>query len=161
MGLTIKFQSTGLIPNNPDPIVMDGSSVTIGRGGSNSLALVDNERMISTNHCVIEDKSGEYVMLDISTNGTFLNYGKIPIGDNPTILSDGDIISIGPYELLIDLSEKNDADPMDFQNNSTTPAPFQGSSQPELDEIINVLDEPEQSGDFLTDLVGEGPKKTR
>ena len=159
MGLTIKFQPTGLIPNNPDPIVMDGSSVTIGRGGSNSLTLVDNERMISTNHCVIEDKGGEYVILDISTNGTFLNYGKIPIGDNPTILSDGDIISIGPYELLIDLSEKNDADPMDFQNNSTTPAPFQGSSQPELDEIINVLDEPEQSGDFLTDLVGEGPKK--
>ena len=75
MGLTIKFQPTGLIPNNPDPIVMDGSAVTIGRGGSNSLALVDNERMISTNHCVIEDKGGEYVILDISTNGTFLNYG--------------------------------------------------------------------------------------
>ena len=158
MVLSIQFQPTGLMPVNADPVLMEGSSLTIGRGGSNNIKLVDNERMISTNHCVIEDQGGEFVILDTSSNGTFLNYGKIPIGDNPTILNDGDILSIGPYELLMDLSDKEDDNAPGFQNNFTPPIPLESSDEPELDEIINVFDEPEPSGDFLTDLVGEGPK---
>ncbi|WP_371685629.1 type VI secretion system-associated FHA domain protein TagH [Tropicimonas sp. IMCC6043] len=83
---------------------MVGNSLTIGRGNNNDLVLPDPDRVISSNHCAIEDQNGNVVVIDLSTNGTFLNYGKIPLGRVPTPLNDGDILSIGGYELAVQIS---------------------------------------------------------
>ena len=76
MAVTLRFQSTGMIPGQAQPVAMHGNSLTIGRGPENDLVLPDPDRMISKRHCVIEDHNGNVVVVDLSTNGTFLNYGK-------------------------------------------------------------------------------------
>ena len=103
--VTVHFQSTGTVPGNGRPVTMFGGSMTIGRGPENDLVLPDSDKAISKRHCAIELSRGVPVAVDMSTNGTFLNYGKIPIGDVPTPLNDGDVLTIGTYELLLEIRE--------------------------------------------------------
>ena len=84
MAVTLKFQSSGMVPGDGRPVVMRGGSLTVGRGPANDLVLPDPDRMLSKNHFVIEDHNGNIVIVDLSTNGTFLNYSKIPLGRTPT-----------------------------------------------------------------------------
>ena len=80
MPVTLRFQSSGAVPGDGAPITMIGPNLTIGRGAGNDVVLPDPDRQISKNHCVIEDQDGEITVIDFSTNGTFLNYGKTPLG---------------------------------------------------------------------------------
>ena len=95
MPVTLRFQSSGAVPGDGAPITMIGPNLTIGRGAGNDVVLPDPDRQISKNHCVIEDQDGEITVIDFSTNGTFLNYGKTPLGRVPTPLNDGDVLSAG------------------------------------------------------------------
>lgn len=104
MAVTLKFQSSGAVPGDGRPVTLRGPSLTIGRGPENDLVLPDPDRMISKTHCVIEDQGGHPVVVDLSTNGTFLNYGKQALGRVPTPLSDGDVLILGPYELVVQVS---------------------------------------------------------
>lgn len=104
MTVTLHFQSTGMVPSSAHPLVMRGTSLTVGRSDQNDMVLPDPEKMISGRHCAIEDHGGNIVVIDLSTNGTFLNYGKLPLGRTPTPINDGDILSIGSYELLVQIS---------------------------------------------------------
>ena len=79
MTVTIRFQSTGTIPGAGHPVTMEGASLTIGRGSENDMVLPDPDRTLSKRHCMIENHNGKVVVIDISTNGTFLNYGKVPL----------------------------------------------------------------------------------
>ena len=105
MEVLLKFQSTGTMPGNAEPMRLQGRSLTIGRGDDNDYVLPDPDRQISKHHCAIEDHSGQVMIVDFSTNGTFLNYGKVPLGRGPTRLNDGDILSLGSYELLVQIDE--------------------------------------------------------
>ena len=105
MPVTLKFQSSGTIPGDARPVPMRGGSLTIGRGPTNDLVLPDPDRMLSKNHCVIEDHNGNVVVVDLSTNGTFLNYSKIPLGRTPTPLNNGDILCVGSYELVVERTD--------------------------------------------------------
>ncbi len=151
MTVTLQFQSTGSIPGDGQPIRMQGASLTMGRSPENDVVLPDPDRVLSKRHCMIEDHNGNVVVVDISTNGTFLNYGKVPLGPTPTPLNDGDILSVGPYELLVTIAALNDseliADPLadapighGFADNAPSPA--------------DLLDAPGDGGDFLDDLLG-------
>ena len=104
MPVTLSFQSTGAVPGNAAPQRMTGSTLTLGRGGENDVVLPDPDKTISKRHCAIEDHSGNIVVVDLSTNGTFLNYSKSVLGPTPTPLNDGDILSVGPYELLVTIT---------------------------------------------------------
>ena len=104
MAIRLVFQNTGVVPSTADgPIRMDGPSLTLGRGVGNDVVLPDPDRMISKNHCVIEDRGGSYVVIDLSTNGTFLNYSKQPLGNVPTPLNHGDTLSFGGFELVVEI----------------------------------------------------------
>ena len=74
MAVTLHFQSSGSMPGAAEKVVMRGGSVTLGRGDDNDVVLPDPDRMVSKHHCVIEEHGGDVVALDLSTNGTFLNY---------------------------------------------------------------------------------------
>ncbi len=104
MAVTLKFQSSGAVPGNGRPVSMRGPSLSIGRGPDNDLVLPDPDRMISKTHCVIENQGGSIVVVDTSTNGTFLNYGKQALGRVATPLSDGDVLILGPYELIVQVT---------------------------------------------------------
>jgi type VI secretion system FHA domain protein len=85
--------------------------LTIGRGEENDLSLPDPDRLLSKRHCVLEERNGDYFIIDTSTNGTFLNYGAERLGAIPTPLNHGDVILLGPFELAVDILAVHGPDP--------------------------------------------------
>jgi type VI secretion system protein len=104
MAVTLRFQSSGAVPGDGHPITMRGVSLTIGRGPENDVVLPDPDRQISKTHCVVENHNGNVVVVDFSTNGTFLNYGKVALGRTATPINDGDVLIMGPYELVVQIT---------------------------------------------------------
>lgn len=155
MPLRLRFQSTGSVPGSQGPAEMLGKSMTIGRGNENDLVLPDPDRMVSTRHCAIEDHNGNIIIIDISTNGTFLNYSKIPLGNVPTPLNDGDVLSIGTYELVVDMGGGASAnDPMAGIAAPMGEGPIShglAKNAPNTDSLLDNI----EGGDFLNDLLGE------
>lgn len=147
MTVTLHFQSTGMVPSSAQPMTMRGTSLTVGRSDQNDMVLPDPEKMISGRHCAIEDHGGNVVVIDLSTNGTFLNYGKLPLGRTPTPINDGDILSIGAYELLVQITAAQPAEllaPLDVPQTAGA-----GSVAP------TTLDAMDDGDDFLDGLLGE------
>jgi type VI secretion system protein len=159
MTVTLKFQSSGMLPGDARPVRMQGGSLTVGRGPANDLVLPDPDRMLSKSHCVIEDHGGNVVVVDLSTNGTFLNYAKMPLGRVPTPLSHGDVICLGGYELVVEI----ESGIPDFGDILAAPAALGAVSHGRADRApdpLSLLDDAGPGGDFLDDLLGDaaGPK---
>ncbi|RVT84120.1 type VI secretion system-associated FHA domain protein TagH [Rhodobacteraceae bacterium CCMM004] len=153
MVVTLHFQSTGTVPGNAQPVRMVGTSLTVGRGQDNDLVLPDPDRTISKHHCAIENHGGNVVVVDLSTNGTFRNYGKTPLGKVPTPLNDGDILSLGNYELLVEIQGPARADPTAM---APAAAPAQVSpGRPDDGGLGDILDDSGGGQDFLDDLLGD------
>lgn len=153
MPVTLKFQSSGTIPGNAQPVRMQGGSLTVGRGEANDLVLPDPDRLLSKSHCVIEDHNGNVVIVDLSTNGTFLNYSKIPLGKVPTPLNSGDVLALGSYELVVNItSDLGDVDggPAD----PLAQAPASHGDAANAPDPLALLDDAGPGGDFLDDLLG-------
>lgn len=151
MPLKLSFQSSGTMPGDVGPMQMPaGGSLSLGRGPANDIVLPDPERQLSKNHCVIEDHNGNIVIVDFSTNGTFLNYAKTPLGRIPTPLNNGDILSIGPYELIVEIATAMPA-PIPDPMGDTPISPGQADKAP---DPMQLLDDVGPGGDFLDDLLG-------
>jgi type VI secretion system FHA domain protein len=151
--VTLHFQSTGTIPGDGRSVQMHGAGLTLGRGSENDVELPDPDRMLSKRHCAIEDHNGSIIAVDMSTNGTFLNYGKLPLGTIPTPLHDGDILSLGSYEIMVSISAdgvKSNvlADPLEDGAIGHGDA----GNAPSIDDF---LDAPGDGVDFLDDLLGD------
>ncbi len=153
MTVALKFQSSGTIPGGAQPMQMHGGSLTIGRGPSNDIVLPDPDKMLSKNHCVIEDHNGNVLVVDLSTNGTFLNYAKIPLGRTPTPLNNGDVLCVGTYELVVEIGgEKPDLEDLiaaPAASEQISPGTAGDSPDP-----MKLLDDAGPGGDFLDDLLG-------
>lgn len=159
MPVTLRFQSTGAVPGDGAPIVMRGPSLTIGRGQENDVVLPDPDRQISKNHCAIEDQNGNVVVIDFSTNGTFLNYGKVPLGRVPTPLNDGDVLTMGSYEMVVAISTGR-ADPLRDLAPPVDDGPVshgRAEAAPDLMDLLN--DHSSKRVDFLDDLMGAAPPR--
>ncbi len=154
MAVTLKFQSSGTMPGGAGPVQMQGGSLTVGRGPANDLVLPDPDRVLSKSHCAIEDHNGNVVVVDLSTNGTFLNYSKIPLGPTPTPLNNGDVLSVGPYELIVEIGA---AIPEAAGGIALAPAsldPISHGQAEQAPDPLQLLDDPGEGGDFLDDLLG-------
>ncbi|WP_122074762.1 type VI secretion system-associated FHA domain protein TagH [Pseudophaeobacter sp. EL27] len=151
MGVTLKFQNSGAMPGNAEPVSMLGPSLTIGRGDSNDMVLPDPDQLLSRNHCAIEDHNGNVLVVDLSANGTFLNYSKIPLGRTPTPLNNGDVLCVGGYELLVEIHSNSTAqmipDPL-------SDAPVSHGVASNAPDPLALLDDAGPAGDFLDDLLG-------
>ncbi|WP_281647718.1 type VI secretion system-associated FHA domain protein TagH [Parendozoicomonas sp. Alg238-R29] len=76
------------------------SGGSIGRADSNSWVLPDVERIVSSVHADIVFSGDSYFVFDKSTNGTFINGSDDSLGSgNKAQLNDGDIISVGHYQI--------------------------------------------------------------
>ena len=169
MPVTLRFQSTGVVPGNARPAVVQGGTLTIGRAPENDLVLPDPDRQISKQHCVVEDRNGEVVVIDFSSNGTFLNYAKVPLGRVPTPLSDGDILTMGAFELLVSITAGAGPSRAGQMIADPLPDPLAGAVGPGLLPPLEEVALPVTAGgnlppeaeevDFLDSLLGpEGPK---
>ncbi|WP_338478980.1 type VI secretion system-associated FHA domain protein TagH [Pseudomonas trivialis] len=83
----------------PEKSINQGS-MAIGRSSENDWVLPDPERLVSSQHCVIQYKDGRYYLTDNSTNGVELvNAGIRMRRGNSEPLQDGELIRIGDYEI--------------------------------------------------------------
>jgi type VI secretion system protein len=85
---------------------------TIGRGTDNEWILPDPERYLSGKHARVDFRAGAYILVDTSSNGTYVNGAQVPLGkyhDYP--LKDGDYVRLGEYELLVSIDQTNDFPP--------------------------------------------------
>jgi type VI secretion system protein len=85
---------------------------TIGRGTDNEWILPDPERYLSGKHARVDFRAGAYVLVDTSSNGTYVNGAQVPLGKyHDYALKDGDYVRIGEYELLVSIDQTNDFPP--------------------------------------------------
>lgn len=160
MEVELSFQATGAVPGTAGPVTMRGSSLTIGRDDNNDLTLPDPDQMISRRHCVIERKGDIVVAIDLSSNGTFLNYSKSPLGKREAPLNNGDILTIGRYELVVTIGRAESRDPL-----ADIPPPAQGEAVMDgpgqgVDDLLAPVDGRGAEGDFLDELL-ESPAESR
>jgi predicted component of type VI protein secretion system len=85
----------------PPPIRLDERGCVIGRAPDVDWTLTDDRNTVSARHCEIAYRDGGYVIVDSSTNGTFVNGNRLT---GPVRLAEGDVIRIGPFELAAKLS---------------------------------------------------------
>ncbi len=75
---------------------------SIGRASDNDWIIADAKRMVSKHHCVIEQTSDGYRLVDRSTNGVSVN-GR-PVDRNiGQLLRSGDEIEIAQYRFRVDM----------------------------------------------------------
>jgi type VI secretion system protein len=85
---------------------------TIGRSTDNAWILPDPDRYLSGKHARIDFRAGSYVLVDTSSNGTYINGSQVPLGKyHDYVLKDGDYLRIGEYELLVSIDKGNDFPP--------------------------------------------------
>lgn len=78
----------------PQPIPIESTLLTIGRGLGNDIILEDAR--VSRHHAQLRYRARRFWLTDLgSTNGTFVNGERI----NETALRDGDTVSLGGLEL--------------------------------------------------------------
>ena len=163
MGLTLHMQGSGMMPNGMTSAQLVNGGLSIGRADGNDVILPDPDRTISSRHCIIEERGNEYVVMDISTNGTFLNYMPQPLGPTPSPLNHGDTIAIGGFEFRVEISAGLGAPAID---------PYANLAAPMMDDLLAPLppegEEPAgfvggldhagaATGDAISALLGDGP----
>jgi len=85
---------------------------SIGRGTDNDWILPDPERYLSGKHARIDFRAGTYVLVDTSSNGTYVNGAQVPLGKyHDYVLKDGDYVRLGEYEFLVSIDKSNDFPP--------------------------------------------------
>src|SRR6266403_3879222 len=85
---------------------------TIGRSTDNEWILPDTERYLSGKHVRVDFRAGTYVLVDTSSNGTYVNGAQVPLGKfHDYVLKEGDYIRLGEYELLVSIDRSNDFPP--------------------------------------------------
>ena len=108
MSLTLKIVNVDRLENGErTSLRLDRRGALIGRLAQADWVLPDPTKDVSTRHCEIEYRDGNYIARDVSTNGTFLNNEGRRM-DAAHVLRDGDQLSIGrpntPYHYIISVS---------------------------------------------------------
>jgi type VI secretion system protein len=108
----VSEHSTRLGPRATKVFGVHGGS--IGRSSDNEWILPDPERYLSGKHARVDFRAGTYVLVDTSSNGTYINGAQVPLGKyHDYQLKDGDYLRIGDYELLVSIDKSNDFPPED------------------------------------------------
>jgi type VI secretion system protein len=159
MTLTLHILSSGAQAGRETQFSLIGGALSIGRAESNNVVLPDPTREVSSSHAVVQERGGDYVIVDTSTNGTFLNGERDPLGDFPTPLNDGDTLRIGPYELRVSIAvvagrsdQFADLPPPEGE----TPIVFD-TAPPTLDTLGEIGGLDMDGGDFLEGLMVDAP----
>ncbi|UYY57210.1 type VI secretion system-associated FHA domain protein TagH [Sphingomonas sp. S2-65] len=87
----------------PAELVLQDRGALIGRSPNCDWSLPDPRNHISSRHCEIRFQNGDYYLTDLSMNGTFVN-GRPERLTQPHRLVDGDLLTIGTYEVRVTLS---------------------------------------------------------
>jgi len=104
MNLVLALSNPELLPETlrTRQIEFGKTGGTIGRHDDCDWVLDDPERFVSSRHAVVKTQKSNFVLEDVSTNGTFVNDQLVGKGNKVT-LSTGDVIRIGRFVMLAEL----------------------------------------------------------
>ena len=127
----------------------------IGRAQDNDWILPDADRYVSSHHCKVTFRAGQWILEDTSTNGVFINGADSPSSvDGPYVLKDGDRLRIGDYEIVVSIDERND-----FSADASGQFPAPAMAAPRRREVpaLNVNITTDDLGEALdiTDLLSD------
>ena len=98
------------VNNGETSYTFSESGGSLGRGPDNTWVLDDPDKYMSSVHSRISFENGQYVLIDVSTNGTFVNGLPEPLGGgNKVILSEGDRFIISDYEFIVNFRGTHNA----------------------------------------------------
>ena len=109
--LKIRIENFNSLPDGgPLEYVVDQRGFDFGRDSHLDWMLPDKGRIVSGKHCEVRFYDDAYWLVDVSTNGTFVN-GSTKRVQNPYQLNEGDRLQVGEYVLsvTIDLPQKRNA----------------------------------------------------
>src|SRR5689334_14901942 len=115
-------------------VPIERPTLSLGRSQDNDVVLTDSELRVSRRHAVIEwnPERGATLRDERAGNSTFVNKQKIT---EPTSLKSGDIIGIGPHELVF-REEKSGGMAWNIEPGSLDPGALpnpQPGAEPKLD----------------------------
>jgi type VI secretion system protein ImpI len=102
MRLTLAIENHDRLPDG-GPLsvaVTGGRGLDIGRDQFLDWTLPDPNRIVSGKHCEIRAQDGEYLLYDVSTNGTYVNGSENRV-QSPCKLHSGDRLTIGQYIIAV------------------------------------------------------------
>jgi hypothetical protein len=110
MPLTLQLVNETALPNGGAvSFQLSGKcAIAIGRAAHLDWTLPDPTRFISNKHCEIRYEDGGYWLLDVSTNGTYLN-GADRRMQAPHRLRNGDRFTVGHYLVAVTLEGAEEA----------------------------------------------------
>jgi type VI secretion system FHA domain protein len=95
----------------PGEYVFSGEAVTLGRTSGNDVILPDTDKRVSGKHAKLEKRDGLWHVTDVgSTNGTYLNDKKID-AKKPYGLKSGDRMSLGLFQIRLEIDVTGDFSP--------------------------------------------------
>ncbi len=108
---------------------------TVGRTQDNAWTLTDEDSLLSRCHFEIVFEDGAYTLIDKSTNGSFLNDAREPLGrGNRAPIQDGDTIRLGGYRIEVAI-ESVGAEPPPLEG--STPDFLRGADEP-IEPVADV-----------------------
>lgn len=110
--------------------VTNKRGIDIGRDQYLDWVLPDPTRMISGKHCEIRFRDGRYWLIDVSTNGTFVNRSEFRL-PGPHALNTGDRIEIGRFIIAVTVEPEEGAE-------MAGGAPAMGAAGPADSQLWNV-----------------------
>jgi type VI secretion system protein len=104
MTLTLTLANVDSLENGEvTRLVLDRHGALIGRSPNADWSLPDPKNHISYTHCEIVYRGGAYLLVDKSTNGTYLNNASERMGDAHTLVN-GDEFALGHYRVLVQIT---------------------------------------------------------
>ncbi|MEP7455517.1 type VI secretion system-associated FHA domain protein TagH [Phyllobacterium sp. SB3] len=101
MRLVLRLENRSLHGDDVLPeYISDKRSFTIGRADEADWTLPDRSRFVSTTHCRVDYDEDAYWAEDLSSNGLLINDEELQKSAR-RVLSAGDLIEIGPYQLRV------------------------------------------------------------
>ncbi|MBT0957263.1 type VI secretion system-associated FHA domain protein TagH [Alphaproteobacteria bacterium KMM 3653] len=126
MTLTLRIDNFNHLPDGgPVEYSVTNQGFEFGRDPGMDWTLPDPNRFVSSCHGEIRFENGGYVLVDVSTNGTFVN-GSSSRVKSPYQLQDGDRLQVGHYLVLVSTSDGAAAAPGGFSSAPADPPPSGG-----------------------------------
>lgn len=95
------------------------AKATFGRSEDCDWILPDPERVVSSLHGELVKFGDTFLIRDMSTNGIFVNNAVSPIGQgNEVHLNDGDTLSIGDYQVTVEVTFESEIGSTRLDNNA-------------------------------------------
>lgn len=128
MRLVLRLENRSLHGDDVIPeYVSDQRNFTIGRAEEADWTLPDRSRFVSTTHCKVEYDENSYWAEDLSANGILINDEEVQKSAR-RVLSAGDLIEIGPYQLRVFFEKPvTVAQPSDFEQTVIMPLNTEGA----------------------------------